>query len=297
MALIIGSHVGVSGKEMLLGAVKDTIHYGANAFMFYTGAPQNTLRKPIDAFLYQEAHALMVKHQINREHVIVHAPYIINMANTTKPHVMELARDFLKEEVGRVHALGFKYLVIHPGSHVGAGIEQGQKQIIDIVNDMLESDTSDVVLLFETMSGKGSEIGFAIEQIQELIVGVRKKERVGMCLDTCHLHDAGYDVGDFDAILDEIEKTIGLQYIKAIHINDSKNERGSKKDRHENIGFGTIGFDKLIKIIHNIRIAHVPKILETPWVNDYPPYLEEIKMIKEKIFDPDLREKIEKKRG
>ena len=290
--LIIGSHVGVSGRDMLLGAVKDTLSYQANAFMFYTGAPQNTLRRPIDAFLVDEAHALMAAYQINKEHVIVHAPYIINLANTTNQKVMELAKEFLSQEVQRVSQLGFRYLVIHPGSHVGEGIHVGTNQILSIVNELFQKDKSDVVLLFETMSGKGSEIGFNLEQVIDLIHGVKEKHRVGLCLDTCHLHDAGYDITDFDNILDLIEAQIGLEKIKAIHVNDSKNERGSKKDRHENLGFGKIGFSALLQVIYNPRIAHVPKILETPWIDDYPPYKEEIAMIRQQIFDPSLKEKI-----
>ena len=297
MKLIIGSHVGVSGQEMLLGAVKDTIHYGANAFMFYTGAPQNTLRKPIDAFLSQEAHALMRQHQIDPNHVIVHAPYIINMANTTNERVIELAREFLLEEFSRVAALGFKYLVIHPGSHVGVGIEQGQNQIITIVNEVLEIDKSNVVLLFETMSGKGSEIGFEINHIQHLIANIQHRHRVGICLDTCHLHDAGFSIDQFDDILQEIDDKIGLSFVKAVHVNDSKNLKGSKKDRHENIGFGQIGFEALKKVIYHPRLVDIPKILETPWIDDYAPYKEEIAMIKSGNFNPLLKDEILLKKG
>lgn len=293
MKLIIGSHVGVSGKEMLLGAVKQTIEFGANTFMFYTGAPQNTVRKPIEEFNYEEAHKLMLEYNISKDNVIVHAPYIINMANTTKPRVIELAHEFLQKELERVEELGFKYLVIHPGSHLGVGIEEGVKQIANVVNSVLEVANSKVILLFETMAGKGTEVGFELEHLFKLIELTKTKDRVGICLDTCHLHDAGYDISKFDNILDKIENNVGLDYVKAVHVNDSKNIQGAKKDRHENIGFGEIGFDALLEVIYNPRISNIPKILETPWVNDKPPYKEEITMIKAKSFNANFKKELE----
>ena len=143
------------------------------------------------------------------------------------------------------------------------------------------------------MAGKGTEVGSNFNEIKRIINGVNNKNRIGVCMDTCHLNDAGYDVTDFDLLLDEFDKEVGLSYLKCIHINDSKNPKGARKDRHENIGFGYIGFDALINIIYNKRIEDIPKILETPWVGEYPPYKEEIEMIKNKEFDPELKEKLE----
>jgi len=293
--LIIGSHVSVNAPDMLLGAVKDTISYGANTFMFYTGAPQNTLRRPISSFKIKEAKELMEKAGIDINNVIVHAPYIINLANTVKKETQEIAVNFLITELRRVQEIGCKYLVLHPGSHVGAGEEIGLKAIVDNLNTVLENDGTDVIILLETMAGKGSELGKTFDEIAYIINNTIHNERLGVCMDTCHLNDYGFDLNNFDAILDEFSSKIDFSRLKAIHINDSKNVREARKDRHENFGFGTLGFDTLINVIYNPRIANIPKILETPWVGDFPPYKEEIEMIKTKTFDPELKDKLLKK--
>ncbi len=288
--LIIGSHVSVAGNDMLVGAVQETIQYQANTFMFYTGAPQNTKRKPISEFKVDDANRLMKQHGIDAKNVIVHAPYIINLANSIDDRIMEITTQFLYEEIQRVNKLGFKYLVVHPGSHLGAGLEKGIQQIIYCINQVFAKDKTDVILLLETMAGKGTEIGSRFEELATIVNLVADKNRIGLCLDTCHLHDAGYDLTNFDLIIQKIDVLIGLDYIKAIHINDSKNPRNSHKDRHENIGYGSIGFEHLVNIVHHPKTESMIKILETPWINDLAPYRDEIEMIKTNIFNPKLKE-------
>lgn len=281
----IGSHVSLSGKKMLLGSVEESLENGANCLMVYTGAPQNTKRRPIDEFRVDEAKELLAKNNISMDDVIIHAPYIINLANTTKPEVFELAVDFLRQEIKRVEEIGAKYIVLHPGAHVGAGEEAGLDQIIKGLDMVLTKDQTPIICL-ETMAGKGSELGTSFEQLSYIIKNVKLPDKLGVCLDTCHINDAGYDETNFDKILDEFDKIIGLNRLKVIHVNDSKNPIASHKDRHANIGYGTIGFDKLIKIIYNPRIKDLCKILETPFVNDRKdsPYKQEIAMIKNKNF-------------
>ena len=237
--LKIGSHVSMSGKEMLLGSVKEALSYGANTFMFYTGAPQNTARKPISQLRIEEAKAYMEEHHIAIDDVVVHAPYIINLANTIKPETFELAVRFLKEEIERCEAIGISRLVLHPGSHVKAGDEAGLAQIVKGLNEVLCEDQK-VRIAIETMAGKGSEVGRTFDQIQYMIENTKYNALLGVCLDTCHLHDAGYDLTHFDEILEEFDQKIGLDRLLVVHVNDSKNERGAHKDRHENIGYGPI---------------------------------------------------------
>lgn len=297
MDLIIGSHVSYKSGKQLLGSVVEALSYGANTFMFYTGAPQNTNRSTIDDNLTKEAYQLMEENGINPKNVIVHAPYIINLANDGASY--DFAIKFLKEEIKRVDKLGMKYLVLHPGSHVGLGIEKGLDNIINGLNFVLSED-NDVIICLETMAGKGSELGTSFEQIKKIIDGVKLNNKLMVCLDTCHINDAGYDLNNFDEVLDEFDNVIGLDKLACIHINDSKNERGAHKDRHENIGIGTIGFDNLIKVIYNERLDGIPKILETPYIGDtddskerlYPPYKFEIEMIKNKKFDVNFLNKI-----
>lgn len=281
----IGSHVSLSGKKMLLGSVEESLENGANCLMVYTGAPQNTKRRPIDEFRVDEAKKILADNNISMDDVIIHAPYIINLANTTKPEVFELAVDFLRQEIERVEEIGAKYIVLHPGAHVGAGEEAGLDQIVKGLDMVLTKDQTPIICL-ETMAGKGSELGTSFEQLAYIINNVKLSDKLGVCLDTCHINDAGYDETDFDKILDEFDKIIGLDRLKVIHVNDSKNPIASHKDRHANIGYGTIGFDKLIKIIYNPRIKDLCKILETPFVNDRKdsPYKQEIAMIKNKKF-------------
>lgn len=294
--LIIGSHVSFNNKDQLLGSVEEAVSYGSNTFMFYTGAPQNTRRGEINDFVTLEAYKLMKENNIELDKVIVHAPYIVNLAN---PDNMEFSIDFLTNEVERCNLLGMKYLVLHPGSSVNVSREEGIANIIKGLNAIL-TNNNNICICLETMAGKGNELGRNFLELKEIIDGVNFKDSIGVCMDTCHLFDSGIDITDFDKVLDDFDKQIGLNYLKCIHINDSKNIFSSHKDRHENIGYGNIGFDILIKIIYNERIKNIPKILETPYVGKtdddkeriYPPYKYEIEMIRNKKFDTSLLEKI-----
>ena len=284
----IGSHVSMSGKEMLLGSVKEAVSYGANTFMFYTGAPQNTARKPVSQLRVEEAKEYMKEHHISIDDVVVHAPYIINLANTVKPETYELAVRFLKEEIARCEEIGVSRLVLHPGSHVKAGDEAGLKQIIKGLNEVLREDQK-VHIALETMAGKGSEMGRTFDQIQYMIENTKHSSLLGVCLDTCHIHDAGYDLTHFDDILEEFDQKIGLDRLLVVHVNDSKNERGAHKDRHENIGYGYIGFETLNQIVHHPKLKDVPKILETPYIDGKAPYREEIEMFMHQTFNSGLK--------
>lgn len=285
--LIIGSHVGFKKDTQLLGALDETLSYNGNAFMFYTGAPQNTVRMPLNDDLTFKALEKMKENNISLDNVVVHAPYIINLANNKDLDKYNFSINFLKQECNRCTNLFVKKLVLHPGSHVGCGVNEGINNIINALNEVLK--TSDTIILLETMAGKGTEVGKTLEEIKQIIEGVIYKDKIGICLDTCHLSDAGYDVSKFDEILDILESYNLLDKVLCVHVNDSKNICGSHKDRHENIGYGTIGFDNLINIIYNKRLEQIPKILETPYINDLPPYKEEIEMIKNKKFNPNLK--------
>lgn len=288
--LIIGCHVSFGNKEQLQGSLNEALSYGANTFMFYTGAPQNTRRCKIDEKITLEAKEKMKDNNIDIKNIIVHAPYIINLANRQDESKFQFSVSFLKEEIARCESIGVRYLVLHPGSHVGSGLDIGIKNIVDALNTCLSGHN--ITILLETMSGKGTEIGCKFEDIKAIIEGVNNKDNIGVCLDTCHLSDSGYDISNFDKVLDEFDSIVGLEYVKCIHVNDSKNIQGSKKDRHENIGLGHIGFDNIINIIYNPRINDIPKILETPWIDGKPPYKEEIEMIRKKAFDGDFKNKI-----
>ena len=294
--LIIGSHVGFTSKKQLLGSVEEALSYNANTFMFYTGAPQNTTRSPINDELTYKAYELMKENNMNLENVIIHAPYIVNLGNVDK---FEFSVEFLKQEVYRASQLGIKNVVLHPGASVKYTKEESIQSIIDGLNLILDNNL-DVTICLETMAGKGTEIGSTLEDIKTIINGVKFKNKIGVCLDSCHLSDSGVDISKFDEYLDLFDKEIGLSYIKCIHINDSKNNQGSHKDRHENFGFGELGFNNLINIIYNERLKDIPKILETPYVSIddeskekiYPPYKYEIEMIRNKTFDENLITKI-----
>ncbi|NLC33649.1 MAG: deoxyribonuclease IV [Erysipelothrix sp.] len=276
----IGSHVGMKAPKYLLGSVEEALSYGANALMVYTGAPQNSRRTALDKLFLPEAHALMKENNIDNLDLIVHAPYLINLGNTVKPETFQAGIDLLTVEIERSIAFKAKYMVLHPGAHVGAGSELAIQSIIkglDIVNE----NNNDLIIALETMAGKGTEIGRTFEEIAQIIAGVKRPEMLGVTLDTCHIHDAGYDVSDLDALLNEFDKVIGLDKLKVIHLNDSKNERGSHKDRHANLGVGSIGYDHLANIVYDERLSHVVKILETPYIDDMPPYADEIKGLKE----------------
>ena len=296
MSLIIGSHVSYKNSTGMLGSVSEALSYGANTFMFYTGAPQNTARGEINDSLTLEAYKLMKENNLVLEKVIVHAPYIVNLANFNN---FDFSVSFLINEVERCHMLGVKYLVLHPGSAVNTSREEAIKNIAKGLNLILDNDYN-VKVLLETMAGKGNEVGKTFEELKEIMDLVKYQDKIGVCLDTCHINDDVYDISDFDNVLDEFDRIIGINKIGCIHINDSKNDINTHKDRHENFGFGTLGFDNLINIIYHEKLEGVPKILETPYVTkddnskerEYPPYKYEIDMIKNKTFDKDLITKI-----
>ncbi|KAB8128612.1 deoxyribonuclease IV [Gracilibacillus oryzae] len=293
--LKIGSHVSMSGKKMLLASSEEAASYGANTFMIYTGAPQNTRRKAIEDLNIEAGTAHMQENGIMD--IVVHAPYIINIGNAVKKETFELGVNFLKSEIDRTEALGSKQIVLHPGAHVGEGAEVGIKKIIEGLNEVLDPE-QDVQIALETMAGKGSEIGRSFEELARIIDGVTHNQKLSVCMDTCHIHDAGYNVvEDFDGVLNQFDKIIGIDRIKVVHVNDSKNVQGAAKDRHENIGFGHIGFEALHKVITHPQLESLPKILETPYVgedkkNKKAPYKFEIEMIKNGSFEDDLKEKI-----
>ena len=296
--LIIGSHVSF-GKNQLLGATQEAISYGSNTFMFYTGAPTNTVRKDIENKYTQEAIKLMEDNDIEINNVVCHAPYIVNLGNKTDPSKYEFSKEFIKKELMRCDEMGITKMVLHPGNAIGITTEEGLNNIADALNDILDGTTK-CLLLLETMAGKGTECGRTTEELAYIINKVNRKEQIGVCLDTCHLNDGGYDIKEFDKYLDEFDKLIGIDKIKCVHINDSKNEQGSHKDRHANFGLGSLGFDTLINVIYNERLTNVPKILETPYIGDtddskerlYPPYKYEIEMIRNKQFDSTFLDKI-----
>uniref|UniRef100_UPI00403F2AEF deoxyribonuclease IV n=1 Tax=Candidatus Enterococcus willemsii TaxID=1857215 RepID=UPI00403F2AEF len=293
--MLIGSHVSMSGKKMLIGAAEEAASYQASTFMIYTGAPQNTRRKPLEEMNIEAGQAFMSEHRLSN--MVVHAPYIINLGNTIKLENFSFAIEFLREEIRRAQALGATQITMHPGAHVGEGVEKGIAQIVKGLNEVLDKDQIPQIAL-ETMAGKGTEIGRTFEELAAIIDGVTLNDKLSVTLDTCHINDAGYNVKeDFDGVLEEFDKVIGLDRLKVIHVNDSKNPQGSHKDRHANIGFGTIGFEALHKVVHHEKLLQLPKILETPYVgsdkkNKKAPYGFEIAMLKSGVFDPELLEKI-----
>ena len=290
--LIIGSHVSFNSNDQLVLSVKEALSYGANTFMFYTGAPQNTRRSVINLEKTKEAKKLMEDNGIDINNVICHAPYIINLANDLDPSKYDFSISFLRQEVKRCEELGVKYLVLHPGSSVGIERVHALDNIINALNIVLKD--SQIVILLETMAGKGTECGINFNEIKYLIDGVFEKDKIGVCLDTCHLNDSGINISNFSLYLDEFDKVVGIDKIKCVHINDSKNEKGAHKDRHENIGFGTIGFDALLNVIYHAKLKDIPKILETPYVDNLAPYKYEIEMIRKKEFNVNLIEDIKK---
>lgn len=288
--MIIGSHVNFGSKQ-LLGSAQMAVSFGANTFMFYTGAPQNTIRKNIDEALTKEAKEYMEHHGIDINNVICHAPYIINLANKEKEDSWNFSISFLKNEINRITQMGINYIVVHPGNALKLDRMEALHNIAEAINNIITPETKPMILL-ETMAGKGSECGINMYELKEILDNIDLKDKVGICLDTCHLNDSGIDISKFDEYLKEFDNYIGLEKVKCVHVNDSKNVMGSHKDRHANLGYGTIGFDNLINVIYNPKLKDVPKILETPWIGEYPPYKLEIDMIKNKKFNPNLEQEL-----
>lgn len=282
----IGSHVGMNMPNLFLGSVQEAVSYGANTFMVYTGAPQNTRRTPLEKLRIEEAQTCMQNHQIDS--FVVHAPYLINLANSVKPEIFRLGVEFLISELQRTVAMGSHTLILHPGSHVGAGSDAGINKLTEGLNEVLSAGV-DCNIALETMSGKGSEIGQTFEELARIYDGVKQNEKLRVCFDTCHIHDAGYPiVTDPDAVWTPFDRILGMDQIAVLHINDSLNPCGSHKDRHANIGHGMIGYGPLHEIVHMKDFDNIPMILETPWIAVEPkgkekqaPYQREIAWLRE----------------
>lgn len=288
--MIIGSHVNF-GDNQLLGCVDQALSYGANTFMFYTGAPQNTMRKDISVDLTNKALEKMKDNGIDIGNVICHAPYIINLANREKEESWNFSITFLRKEIDRITKMGVNYIVVHPGNSLKMDRNFALENIASALNLVIDDETKPMVLL-ETMAGKGTECGINIDELKFILDNVSKKDKVGICIDTCHLNDSGININNIDEYFREFEEKIGIEKIKCVHVNDSKNPCSSHKDRHENIGYGTIGFDNLLNVIYHDLLKGVPKILETPWIDGIPPYKYEIAMIKDKKFNQNLKDDV-----
>ncbi len=246
----------------------------------------------------------MKKHNIPLENVVVHAPYVMNLANAD-PEKRQFAVDFLTSEIERTAYIGAKQIVLHPGAHVKQGSEIGIEHIVEGLNKVIENTKDkDVLIALETMAGKGTEVGRNFDELRSIFSKVNNSSRLSVCFDTCHTHDAGYTTKeDFDAVIKEFDEKIGKDKITVFHINDSKNDQGASKDRHENIGFGYIGFDALNYIVNHPDFLGIPKILETPYVTPidepknkiYPPYKEEIEMFRKQQFNEAILDEIRDK--
>ncbi len=283
--ILIGSHVSMKGPKFLVGSLTEALSYGANCFMIYTGPNQSTLRTDTERLKIDEFHKLIAKANIPLEHVIVHAPYILNLA-TIDPSKYRFSIEFLTKELARVEAIGAKYLVLHPGNAINTTRKDGMDSIVKAINQIYEKHDFNVVLCLETMAGKGNELGNSFEEISYMLNNIKNKKKIGVCLDTCHISDAGYDINQFDQILNQFDKIVGLKWLKVMHINDSMNPRGARKDRHQNLGYGEIGFEVINYVVHHPKLVGIPKILETPWYKGVPLYKYEIEMLrKQKWFD------------
>ena len=278
--LYLGSHVSMNAPDFYLGSVKEAISYGATTFMFYTGAPQNSFRKPLSELKIQEGRKLLLEAGFDESKIVVHAPYIINAANYTRPDLYEMSINTIVSELKRTAGFGAQILVLHPGSHVGMGAENGIIALAKALDVALACDGTNVKIALETMAGKGHEIGVNFYEIASIIEHCKYKHRLGVCLDTCHISDAGYDVKNFNSILKEFDETIGLSRLLVIHVNDTKNPINAHKDRHENIGYGYLGFETLYNVVHHPLLKGIPMILETPYYNEKAPYKQEIEMLR-----------------
>ena len=290
--IYLGSHVSMSSPDFYLGSVRSALEWGENTFMFYTGAPQNSYRLPLERLKIEEGRKLLKENNIDESKIIVHAPYLINLGSKEKIDNYELAKKLVINELQRTKAFGCKTLVLHPGNHLKASKIEGLNNIVEGLNYIFQNDNTDVKIALETMSGKGSELGTTFEDINYIINNCKYSDRLGVCLDTCHINDYGYDVRDIDHILNEFNQIIGLEKLLVVHVNDSKNPIGAHKDRHDNIGYGTIGFETLSKYIHHPLLINVPKILETPYVNEKPPYKKEVEMLLNNAFEDNWRENL-----
>lgn len=271
--LVIGPHISIAkgyGK-----AAEVAVQIGANTFQFFSRNPRGGNAKAFDE--KDIAKFQKIRQEYNFGPLLAHAPYTMNLA-AAKDDVYEFGKKVIKEDIERMDYLGIEYMCFHPGSHVGSGEEVGIEKIANALNEAIKGDEK-ITILLETMSGKGSEIGFKFEQIKQIIDKVNYNEKLGVCLDTCHIFSAGYDiVNELDKVLDEFDSIIGLEKLKAVHLNDSMMPFGDKKDRHEVIGEGKIGLEAIMDFMTNPRLSHLPFFLETPLEDEG--HKREIKMIK-----------------
>lgn len=276
--ILIGRHVSLKSPDYLLGSINDSLSYEANAFMIYLGSPQSTFRKSFEYLKVDQFKDVMKENGIMLQNIIVHAPYLINLANFSNKCKLDWSISFLKKELAMMDRIGLSTIVIHPGSSLGFDRNSSLLSISDSLDKVLNCFPF-VRIALETMSGRGNEVGANFQEIKFIIDNAKNSDRIGICLDTCHAYSAGYDVKDkFDIIIDEIDELIGLEKLWVIHLNDSASEFKSKKDRHANIGYGSIGFDSLARIVHHKRLRNVVKILETPIKNGF--YKQEIILLK-----------------
>ncbi|AHI53902.1 endonuclease IV [Spiroplasma sabaudiense Ar-1343] len=282
---LLGCHVSMNKPgNYLVGSVKEALKVKANTFMIFTGAPQNNRRTPVEQLFINEFQQLLLENKIDINNLIVHGPYTINLANSLKPETFEFGVKMLTEEIQRVSAIGIPTLVLHPGSSLGVPLNQALDQLILGLNKVIVPGQK-VKIALETMAGKGNEICTKFEDFKYIIERLDHPEYVGVCFDTCHLNDAGYSIkNNFDQVIQEFDAIVGINKLFAVHLNDSLNEEGARKDRHANIGYGKIGFESLLKVLQHPLIRKVPVVLETPWVNDVSPYGPEIEMLKNGVF-------------
>ncbi len=271
--LTLGCHLSCAHGYEAMG--KDALGIGANTFAFFTRNPRGGNAKPLDEGDVAALRALMEEHGFGR--LVAHGPYTYNLCSN-KPETVEFARRAMREDLERMESLPGNYYNFHPGSHVRQGAERGIELICEGLNEVLEPGQSTVVLL-ETMAGKGTEVGRSFEELAAIIDGVEHDELLGVCLDTCHVSDGGYDIAsDLDGVLDEFDRVMGLDRLRALHLNDSKNPCGSHKDRHEKIGQGTLGTEAFAAVVREPRLTGLPMILETP--NELSGYAEEIALLR-----------------
>ena len=271
--LTIGCHLSCS--KGYLHMAKQAVELGGNTFQFFTRNPRGCKAKDIDPADVEAFHGFCGEHGITR--ILAHAPYTLNPASA-KPEVREFARQVLADDLARMETTPHQLYNMHPGSHTGQGAERGIELVCEALNEVLAPGQT-TTLLLETMAGKGSELGRSFEELAAIIEGVDRSEQVGVCLDTCHVWDAGYNVQRIEEVLDEFDAVVGLERLKAVHLNDSKNPLGAAKDRHEQIGKGHIGLDAFEAVVNSPRLAALPFFLETPH-SDANGFAREISLLK-----------------
>jgi deoxyribonuclease IV len=289
-ALFLGSHLSLKAPSFYLGTAQTALAYGETAFMFYTSSPQSFHRLPLETLKIAEGRSFLKEHHFDESKIVVHAPYLLNLGNPGKEENYHDSIALLKEEVQRTAAFGASLLVLHPGCAVSCSPEEGLLAVAKGLDEVFSSDGTRVTVCLETMAGKGSELGRNFAELATIIRLSSFPDRLGVCLDTCHINDAGMDEKDVGALLKDFDAQLGLSRLKVIHLNDSKNPMGSHKDRHENLGYGTLGFSVLSSWAWDPRLVAVPKILETPSDGIHEPYEKEIKMLRDNQFVPGWRE-------